>query len=77
MCPPHSLMLPAATQSPHPIYTLFRVHEGGMVGMECQDEMVEMESQEAKGRGETLVCRDHLAHKVCIHFDLYISIFEQ
>ena len=32
--------------------------------MECQDEMVEMESQEAKGRGETLVCKDHLAHEV-------------
>ena len=32
--------------------------------MEYQDEMVEMESQEAKGRGGTLVCRDQLAHKV-------------
>ena len=31
--------------------------------MGCQDEMVEMEPQEDKGRGETLVCRDHLAHK--------------
>ena len=54
--------------------------------MECQDEMEEMESQEAKGRGETLVyrdhlackvcrdhpaCRDQLACKVCMHFDLY------
>ena len=60
-------MLPAATPSTHPIYTLFRDPEGGMVGMECQDEMVEMEPQEAKGRGETLVCRDHLACKVCMH----------
>ena len=67
-------MLPAATQSKHPIYTQFRDHEGGMVGMECQDEMVEMESQEAKGRGETLVCRDYLAHKVCMYFDWYTSI---
>ena len=57
-------MLPETTQSTHPIYTLFRDHEGEMVGMECQDEMVEMESQEAKGRRETLVCRDYLAHKV-------------
>ena len=32
--------------------------------MDCKDEMVEMESQEAKGRGETLVCRDYLAFKV-------------
>ena len=32
--------------------------------MEYQDEMVEMESQEGKGREETLVCRDHLDHKV-------------
>ena len=42
--------------------------------MECQDEMVEMESQEAKGRGETLVCRDHLDCKVCMHFNTYIPI---
>ena len=57
-------MLPMTTQSPHPIYTLFRDLEGGMVGMEYQDEMVEMESLGNKGRGETLVCRDHLAFKV-------------
>ena len=71
----HSLMLPETTQSTHKTYTLFRDPEGGMVGMvgmECQDEMVEMESQEAKGRGETLVCRDHLACKVCMQFDLYM-----
>ena len=60
-------MLPMTTQSPHPIYTLFRDLEGGMVGMEYQDEMVEMESQEAKERGETLVSRDHLARKVFMH----------
>ena len=41
------------------------VPEGGMVEMDCQDETVEMEYQEAKGRGETLVCKDHLAFKVC------------
>ena len=69
-------MLPVATQSTHPIYTLFRDHEEEMVGMECQDEMEEMESQEAKGRGETLVCRDHLACEVCMHFELYIPIIE-
>ena len=67
MYSPHSLMLPETTQSTHPIYTLFRDPEGEMVGMECQDEMEEMESQESKGRGETLVCRDHLARKVCMH----------
>ena len=77
MCSQHSLMVPAATQSPHPTYTLFRGHKGGMVEMGCQDEMVEMESQEAEGRGETLVSRDHLAHKVRIHFDLDIPTFEQ
>ena len=70
-------MLPMAIQSLHPTYTLFRVHEGGMVVMGCQDEMVEMESQEAKERGETLVCKGHLAFKVCIHFDSYITICEQ
>ena len=32
--------------------------------MDCQDETVEMESQEVKERGETLVCRDHLVFKV-------------
>ena len=47
--------------------------------MGCQDEMVEMvemvkmESQGNKGRGETPVHRDHLAHKVRMHFDLYSS----
>ena len=60
----HSLMLPQATQSLHQTYTLFRGHEGGMVGMGCQDEMVEMDFQGEKERGETLVCRDHLVHKV-------------
>ena len=68
----HSLMLPAATQSTHPIYTLFRGHKGGMVEMGWQDEMEEMESQEAKGRRETLVCRVHLAREVHMLF-----IFEQ
>ena len=64
MCTPHNLMLPVATQSPQSIYTPFRDPEGGMVEMVYQVEMVEMESQEDKERRETLVCRDHLAHKV-------------
>ena len=64
MCSLHSLMLPVATLSPQPIYTLFRDPEGGMVEMEYQDEMVEMEPQETKGRRETLVCREHLDHEV-------------
>ena len=68
-------MLPMTTQSPHPIYTLFRDLEEGMVGMECQDEMVEMESKESKGRGETPVSRDHLACEVCMDFDFYIPHF--
>ena len=41
---PHNLILPMVTLSTHPIYTLFRDHKGGMVGMACQEEMVEMES---------------------------------
>ena len=52
VCSLHNLILPVVTQFAH---TLSRVPEGGMVGMGCQDEMVEMESQEDK---------DHLAHKV-------------
>ena len=64
MCSLHSLMLPVATQSPKPVYTLFRVPEGGMVEMGCQDETVEMEFQETKERRETPVCRDHLDHEV-------------
>ena len=71
---PHSLILQVAAQS-HPIYTLFRGPEGGMVGMEYQDEMVEMESKESKGRGETLVSRDHLACEVCMDFGFYIPHF--
>ena len=69
MYSPHNLTLPVGTQSPHPTYTLFRGLEEGMVGMECREEMVEMESQGQKGRGETLVCRDHLDHKVAIPAD--------
>ena len=57
-------MLPVATQSLHQIYTLFRDPGGGMVGMGCQDEMVEMDYQGRMEKGETLVCRDYLAHKV-------------
>ena len=36
-----------------------------MVEMGCKDEMVETEPQGDRERGETLVCRDHLALKVC------------
>ena len=32
--------------------------------MGCQDETVEMGPQETKEKGETLVSRDHLDHKV-------------
>ena len=32
--------------------------------MGCQAEMVEMDFQGEKERGETMVCRDHLVHKV-------------
>ena len=35
-----------------------------MVEMGCQDVMVVMESQGDKEKRETLVLRDHLAHKV-------------
>ena len=38
--------------------------------MGCQDEMVEMDSQEAKKKRETLVCRDHLVCKVRKHCNL-------
>ena len=51
---------------PHPIHTLSRGPEGGTVEMECQDEMAETECQGDKERKETLVCRDLVAHKVCI-----------
>ena len=64
MCSLQSLILPVATQSPKPIYTLFRDPEGGMVEMGCQVVTVEMESQETKEKGETLVCGDYLDHKV-------------
>ena len=80
MYSPHRLILPETIQSIHQIYTLFRDPEGGMVGMGCQDEMVEMVEMGSlgnKGRGETPVCRDHLARKVHMHFNFYIPIFEQ
>ena len=41
-----------------------------MVEMECQDEMVVMESRGNKEKRETLVLRDHLAYKVT-HLDLH------
>ena len=47
------------------IYTLFKGPKGGMVVMEYQDMMVEMELQGDKEKREILVCRDQLAHKVC------------
>ena len=49
---------------PYPIYTLFKDLEAGMVGMELQDEMVEMGLQDYQGRGVSLVCQDHLGHQV-------------
>ena len=47
-----------------------------VVGMGCQDETVEMESQGEKERGETLVCRDHMAHKVaaCYTEKLFVEL---
>ena len=36
--------------------------------MGCQEETVEMESQEAKEKREILVYKDHLVCNVCIHF---------
>ena len=41
---------------PYPIYTLFKDLEAGMVGMQLQDEMVEMGLQDYQGRGVSLVC---------------------
>ena len=57
-------MLPVATQLPHLTYTLSRVLKEEMVGMDCQEETAEMESQEAKERRETLVCQEYLEHEV-------------
>ena len=59
------LIPPVTTRSPHLIYTLFKGPEGGMVVMDYQDVMVEMELQGDKEKREILVCRDQLAHKVC------------
>ena len=42
--------------------------------MECQDEMVKMESQGDQRKGETLVCRDHLGDQVCMHFRFSVPI---
>ena len=53
------------TRSPHPIYSPLRGPEGGMVVMDYQDVMVEMELQGDKEKREILVCRDQLGHKVC------------
>ena len=39
------LIPPVTTRSQHSIYTLFRGHKGGMITMEHQDVMVEMELQ--------------------------------
>ena len=50
---------------PYPTYTLFKDLKGGMVGMELQDEMVEMGPQDYQERGVSLACRDHLGHQVC------------
>ena len=45
------LIPPVTTRSQHPIYTLFRGHKGGMVTMEYQDMMVEMEFRETREKG--------------------------
>jgi len=47
----------------HPI--LCKGPGGGMVGMGYQDETVGMEPQGDRERGETLVYRDQLGHRVC------------
>ena len=65
MYSPHVLMSPVTTRSPHPIYRLFRAPKGGMVMMDYQDLMVEMELERDKEKREILVCRDQLSHKVC------------
>ena len=39
-----------------------------MVGMEFQDEMVEMGPQDYQERGVSLARRDHLGHQVCSVF---------
>ena len=64
----HSSML---LLSQHPLYTLFKGPEGGMVEMDQQDEMAEMDHQdvmepkEDKDQVEELVYRDLLVHEVC------------
>ena len=50
---------------PYPIYTLFKDLKAGMVGMELQDEMVEMGPQDYQERGVSLASRDHLGYQVC------------
>ena len=49
---------------PYPIYIPFKDLKVGMVGMELQDEMVEMGLQDYQERGVSLVCQDHLGHQV-------------
>ena len=66
----YSSTLPVATWPLHPIYTLFRGPEEGMVGMECQVEMAGMEDKERK---EILVWWDHLVHEVCMLTYLNVS----
>ena len=61
----HLLIKPVTTRLPHPIYSPFRGPEGGMVAMDYQDMMVEMELQEDKEKREILVRRDQLGHKEC------------
>ena len=68
MCNPHSSMV---LLSQHPLYTLFKGPEGGMVEMDQQDEMAEMDHQdvmepkEDKDQVEELVYQDLLVHEVC------------
>ena len=53
---------------PYLAYTLFKDLKAGMVGMELQDEMVEMGLQDYQERVVSLACRDHLGHQVCTVF---------
>ena len=63
MYSPQIQMLPMKVV-PYPAYTLFKDLKGRMVGMEFQDEMVEIGPQDYQERAVSLACRDHLGHQV-------------
>ena len=52
VCSPQIKILPMKVV-PYPAYTLFKDLKGEMVGMEFQDEMVEMGPQDYQGRAGT------------------------